>query len=238
MFSVNGLLGFLRADISGFHIFALTSICFVLGIFHALGPGHGKSMLLAVLIGENKRIGFAIRVSLVMGITHIADVLILGLFSVFITSVISLKDMEFWLKLLSGFGIIGVGFWRLYSILRGSKGYYKDIHPHNYSHSKNKASIMWTAFFYSLAPCPTPWVIFLATLGLQRPILGILLVSVFTFGLLFAIICIATLIVVSARYAESKVNPKLLKFIPVGSSLLTMGMGGLMVADCLHKNHS
>ena len=208
-----------------------------LGVFHALGPGHGKSMMLASLMGESKSIKNALKISLVMGITHMSDVLILGFASIFFVSFIPEKTFRFSLELLSGCGIILIGLYRLVKTLihrDNAKIPHEHSHSHPHSHNEPFRATLWTAFLYSLAPCPTAWIIFLTTLGLHKPLLGFFLIFALTLGVQLTITSVALIIVCSANIVERKVSPSVIKLVPVLSSLITVLIGGMVLNEALH----
>ena len=63
-------------------IFALV---FVLGLLHALEPGHGKSILISYLLDKNKTLNDALKFNTYLTITHLSDVILLGIaFKVFL----------------------------------------------------------------------------------------------------------------------------------------------------------
>lgn len=228
-----------RAELSSPQFILLLFLCMGLGVFHALGPGHGKSMMLASLMGESKSIKNALKISLVMGLTHVSDVLILGFASIFFVSFVPEKTIRFSLELLSGCGIILIGLYRLVKILL-SKGSAKisRAHPHAHEHSKNESfrATLWSAFLYSLAPCPTAWIIFLTTLGLHKPLLGFFLVFALTLGVQLSITTIALIIVYSANIVERKVNPSIVKWAPFLSSVIMVLIGGMVLKEAFHSH--
>jgi ABC-type nickel/cobalt efflux system permease component RcnA len=52
---------------------------FILGAIHALGPGHGKSLMAAYLIGSRGRIRDTLVLALTLTISHVFSVVILGI---------------------------------------------------------------------------------------------------------------------------------------------------------------
>ncbi len=209
-----------------------------LGIFHALGPGHGKSMMLASLMGESKSVKNALKISLVMGLTHVSDVLILGFASIFFVSFIPEKTVRFSLELVSGCGIILIGLSRLIkALLYKNNTEISRAHPHDgHEHSENESfrAALWSAFLYSLAPCPTAWIIFLTTLGLHKPLMGFFLVFALTLGVQLTITSVSLVIVYSANIVERKVNPSIVKWAPFLSSVITVLIGGMVLKEALH----
>lgn len=228
-----------RADLSSPQFILLFFLCMGLGIFHALGPGHGKSMMLASLMGESKSVKNALKISLVMGITHMSDVLILGFASIFFVSFIPEKTFRFSLEVLSGSGILLIGLYRLLKVfLHKDNAQAPRAHSHTHSHSHDEPfrATLWSAFFYSLAPCPTAWIIFLTTLGLHKPLLGFFLIFALTLGVQLVITSIALLIVYSANMVERKVNPSVVKWAPFLSSVITVLIGGMVLKEAFHSH--
>lgn len=200
----------------------------VLGAAHAFGPGHGKSLLLGVLVAESRRPLHAVKMALVIGLTHMADVVVLSLVSIFVVSFVPLGSVSPFLSLVSGAGILAIGLVRLASAAGWPGGDYPEAgeeaslvnagHDHRTRDRRN----LLTAFLYSLAPCPGAWVLFMACLGLGKPLLGMVMLVGFTVGLLMTIGGMALAVVHSFAWLES--------WLPDGAGRAGRAISGAVVA--------
>jgi ABC-type nickel/cobalt efflux system permease component RcnA len=92
-------------------IFALTafSLALVLGGLHALGPGHGKTLVAAYLVGAQGKPYHAVALGSIVTITHTGSVFALGLLTILMSRYIIPTDLFPVLELISGLLIIGLG---------------------------------------------------------------------------------------------------------------------------------
>ncbi len=74
----------------------------VWGAMHALGPGHGKTVVAAYLVGERGTGRHALYLGLIVTATHTITVFALGGVAIFASDLIATKDIYFWLSLGSG----------------------------------------------------------------------------------------------------------------------------------------
>jgi nickel/cobalt transporter (NicO) family protein len=81
----------------------------LLGAFHALTPGHGKTLAAAYLIGERATVKHAITLGLSTTVTHTASVLLLGAMSLGFASFINASELLRALRIGSGLLIVGLG---------------------------------------------------------------------------------------------------------------------------------
>jgi ABC-type nickel/cobalt efflux system permease component RcnA len=72
------------------------------GAMHALGPGHGKTVVAAYLVGERGTARHALYLGLIVTATHTISVFALGAVAVLATDVVDADDIYFWLSLGSG----------------------------------------------------------------------------------------------------------------------------------------
>ncbi|HEU0072688.1 MAG TPA: hypothetical protein VFS30_01635 [Dehalococcoidia bacterium] len=72
------------------------------GAMHALGPGHGKTVVAAYLVGEHGRPRHAVYLGLIVTATHTLSVFVLGAIAIFAANVLSADDVYYWLSLASG----------------------------------------------------------------------------------------------------------------------------------------
>lgn len=102
-----------------------------LGAFHALEPGHGKTVVAAYLVGSRGTAWHAMILGLIVTVTHTAGVYILGAVTLFASRYVLPERLYPWLGVLSGLIIAGLGcslFLRRYA---GSSS----AHTHHYGHS-------------------------------------------------------------------------------------------------------
>lgn len=94
--------GFLRQSV-------LFLIAFVLGMAHAIKPGHGKTLVAAYLVGQQGTVYHAVVLGLVTTLTHTGSVLLVALLLQPFAGRMDPGKLSFWLSLASGVLIVGLG---------------------------------------------------------------------------------------------------------------------------------
>jgi len=123
------------------------------GAMHALGPGHGKTVVATYLVGERGNGRHAIYLGIIVTATHTISVFTLGLIAQFATDIFDADDVYYWLSLASGVLVLVLGGMLLQSrvrtLLRGRGhlkhslsdhehahgGHAHEAHEHGHSHS-------------------------------------------------------------------------------------------------------
>ena len=91
------------------------TVAFILGAIHSLGPGHGKSLMAAYLVGSKGRIRDALILSLSLTLSHVFSVILIGLLALWLTDFFLPGKISRWMGLFSGIGIFIIGCWLLIS---------------------------------------------------------------------------------------------------------------------------
>ncbi len=94
---------------TGAVLFAL-GLAFILGMGHALSPGHGKAMVAAYLIGRSGRVRDAFTLGIIVTITHVASVIVLGIAALMLSRYFLPGDLYPWLGAFSGILVFIVGY--------------------------------------------------------------------------------------------------------------------------------
>jgi ABC-type nickel/cobalt efflux system permease component RcnA len=84
-------------------------VAFGLGAFHALSPGHGKTVVGAYLVGTRGTAKHAILLGGIVTITHVLGVFLLGLVTLYASKYILPEKLYPWLGFFSGLAVVAVG---------------------------------------------------------------------------------------------------------------------------------
>ncbi len=117
--SLNGFAGLVsKAKLTPAFI-ALSMLAAVAwGAAHALGPGHGKTIVAAYLVGEKGTAKHAAILGLTVTATHTSTVFALGLVTLSFSHLINTEDMFLWLSVGSGVMVVVMGLALLLSRIR------------------------------------------------------------------------------------------------------------------------
>ena len=80
-----------------------------LGAFHALEPGHGKTLVAAYLVGSRGTFKHALLLGLIVTAAHTAGVYLLGAVTLYASQYIVPEQLYPWLGLVSGVMILALG---------------------------------------------------------------------------------------------------------------------------------
>lgn len=90
-------------------IFASLAAAFGFGMLHALGPGHGKTVVAAYLVGSRGTVRHAFALGLTVTATHTSMVYLLGFITIAASAFIVPERLYFYLGLASGVSVIAMG---------------------------------------------------------------------------------------------------------------------------------
>jgi nickel/cobalt exporter len=254
-----GVLGSLlgRTELTpGIGAFAVV-VAFVVGAVHALGPGHGKTLLGAYLVGGGGTIRDAVRLGVAVSLMHTASVLALGAVVLVAERVVTPEQVYPWLGVAAGALALAVGGALLrtrvaelrvrrhggeHGELRGENAAERpgeEHHGHGHPHgratrprrgSASSRTLVALAFSGGALPSPTALVVFLGAVSLGRAALGLALIGAFSVGLAAALVIVGALVIRAKGLAERRLPSRLVRVVPVVSAAGIVMMGGVLAA--------
>jgi ABC-type nickel/cobalt efflux system permease component RcnA len=127
--------------------YALASVSFLYGVFHAVGPGHGKAVIMSYLLASGQTVKRSIVISfaaaLMQGLTAIAIVLVaVGLLH---ATAVGMTRATDWFEVISYALIAGMGAWLLWVKITG-RGHHHHHHGHDHDHEHQHAHDLGAAY--------------------------------------------------------------------------------------------
>jgi ABC-type nickel/cobalt efflux system permease component RcnA len=96
-------------DVGMWGFFGILVFAVFIGALHAMGPGHGKALMAASLLGSHATARRAMALAGVITITHVADVVILALIASFVAVVFPAGDVFRALEFISAGALVLLG---------------------------------------------------------------------------------------------------------------------------------
>jgi ABC-type nickel/cobalt efflux system permease component RcnA len=242
-------------------ILAAMAVAVGLGAFHALEPGHGKTVVAAYLVGSRGTVWHALMLGLIVTGTHTVGVYLLGAVTLLASHYVVPEQLYPWLGVTSGLIIAGLGgslFLRRYAALD-----YFQLHKHGHANPHHHAHISGVEHAHShahqthrhqraqtmvsprdlltlgitggIVPCPAALVVLLSALSLNRVGLGLLLIAAFSLGLAAVLIAIGVLMVYAHRLmARFQGDGALMtRWLPLTSAAMMTGFGLAIAVQAL-----
>jgi nickel/cobalt exporter len=249
-------------------------VAFSLGAFHALSPGHGKTVVGAYLVGTRGTAKHAILLGAIVTITHTVGVFILGLITLYASKYVLPEKLYPWLGFGSGLGVVMIGFGlflqRYRNLCRhspdGHSHSHVHLHPHDHTHlphadhehshlphshgdlvhthggathSHDYSQVKFKDLFTlgvtgGMVPCPSALVVLLSAISINRVGLGLLLILAFSLGLALVLMAIGLMMIYARSFMERFTGEgRILKTLPVFSSLAVTGLGAIIAVQSL-----
>jgi ABC-type nickel/cobalt efflux system permease component RcnA len=216
-------------------------LAFAFGALHALGPGHGKTLMAAYLVGAGGRTRQAVAVGGAVAVMHTASVLALGSVVLGATELFAPERVYPWLGLGSGLIAFGLGAGLLVARLGawgaradgvGDRGAGHDVdlerhehhgHPHPHGHAVpegilSRRGIAALAVAGGILPSPTALVVLLATLAVDRLAYGLGLIAAFSLGLAASLVVVGVVALRARDMVYRRMSSRFASAVPVLSA--------------------
>ena len=200
-------------------------LAFLYGLFHSLGPGHGKLFIFSYILTEKPKVLKAITVSYAIAAVHALSGLLVSLvliyfFKEFSTYSYSVSVTPMLITKISFFLLILIGIFMLYKSL---------VKSNSKTDEKRKIHLIPFILSVGLVPCPGTIIIvlFLASMGLVAVSIVSVFFMVLGMGLTISVIGIISIysksliLKFTTRTSESSKYSKVYKWFSIfGSSLI------------------
>jgi nickel/cobalt transporter (NicO) family protein len=212
-----------------------------IGALHALGPGHGKALVGAYLLGARGRARDAVALGVLVATMHTVSVLLVGalLAATQRAAIGPVIDTAIRAAAAAAVTILGIGMLR-----RARQRQRVPAGGHDHDHVPpvpvaplSRAGIVAIAAAGGLLPSPAAVLVLLTTLALGRPVVGILLVAAFGIGLAATLTVIGLLVLKGRaavdRAAERPMVGRLAATLPLVSAVAVTAGGLILLATAV-----
>lgn len=219
-----------RPDLSLAVVLVSLLLALALGALHALGPGHGKTVIAAYLVGAGGGIRQAVAVGAAVSAMHTASVLALGVAILSVERVLPAERVYPWLGLLAGLVALGLGTALLISRFhawsehraRPLASHHEHSHPHPHpvagARPLSRRGLAALALSGGLLPSPSALLVLLASVALHRGAFGLALIVAFSFGLAGALMLVGIVATRARDLVSRRMNGRLARLVPVASA--------------------
>jgi len=220
-------------ELDSLGIFGVYSAALVLGMMHAIEPGHGKTVVAAYLVGSRGRNLDALLLGLIVTFTHSFSIIVLGVIAKVSSRYFTDQVLHAYLGLFASILILCIGLWMLktrWAALRNPSiahrhGHFPHAHNHNHNHHDNHNThhvhhqdkppglfgLVLLGISGGIVPCPAALAILLAAASVGDIGKGLALVIIFSMGLACSLVAIGLIVVNSVKFAQRFLDTK--KFV-------------------------
>ncbi len=205
---------------------------FVIGGVHALGPGHGKTLMAAYLVGADARARQVIAVGAAVSVMHTASVVVLG-FAVLIAGQAFTPEVAYrWTTIASGAVVAGLGAYLLRSRLHviGHGHHHGDGHEHRHERPAGRFGLATLAVSGGILPSPSALIALLAAIAIGRLAFGLALVLAFGVGLATVLVAVGFGTIKARRSITERFSERVSTWAPVASAAGVLLVGVALVA--------
>jgi nickel/cobalt exporter len=227
-----------RDHLGAWVILASLAAALFWGAAHALGPGHGKTIVTAYLVGRRGTPRHAALLGLIVTATHTIGVFALGLVTLLLSRFVVPDHLYPWLNLASGLLVVGIGASVFATRWRHGRAH---RHGHDHNHHDHEdgisaRSLLAVGISGGLLPCPSALVVLLAAISLHRIAFGLVLIVAFSAGLALTITGIGLFAVLAKRaFARLSFDGRAIALLPALSALVIVVAGLAMTVHALPK---
>lgn len=219
------LLEDIKANQSPSSYFWLLLFSLLYGIIHAMGPGHGKSLVAAYFLGNNRSVTKAFSVSALIGVVHTFSAFLLTFTIYYIIDTYIGKhfgDIESITTKVSAVIIILIALYLLYQRLAKR---FTSTHEHSCECGacQSNSSDIGVILSAGIIPCPGTVTIFIFTLSLGVYMVGFLSAIFMSIGMSLVIFVAAYL---SLKFrANASADTRIRQVLDYGSLVFIFGLG-------------
>lgn len=207
-------------------VFSLGSAA-VLGAAHALTPGHGKTAVAAYLAVVRGNAFDAVRLGMIVTMTHTASVFALGLLAHYVSEQIDIRAFYPWLNAVSGVAIAAIGLWLLVQRLRSTEIPALSVQPMAEHDHHGGPSMKALGISGGIVPCPEALALLMVALARGQSLYGLGLLVSFSVGL--ALVLVAIGLAAVAVLPPLRKYEQIMRVLPVMSALVLIVVGVALV---------
>jgi len=188
-------------------------IAFLYGVFHALGPGHGKTVIVGYFLGRGGGLGRGLAMASWISFSHtIGAIVIVGIAHfIFAHSLLTPVEENWWLRLASYGAILAIGLVMLVRSILG-KGHLHS-HPHSHAHDghehhhharRHRREQQLLAVAAGFLPCSGAILILLFAFGNGMLWIGVLMTLAIAFGMGLTLAALGIASLLTHRHAIAR----------------------------------
>jgi nickel/cobalt exporter len=224
----------------------LLFFAYIYGLIHALGPGHGKTLVASYFLSHDKSYAKALFISLSIGVVHTFSAFLLTLLVYFIVDSFLAQFLDnavFYTTKISAFIIIFIALYLFYKKFKAYKELKKVQKKAAYTFSatphvatcgcssckvENSSTDMALIISAGIIPCPGTITIFIFSLSLGLYYAGFLSALIMSLGM-STIIFLSALLSVALRKKTSNGNGNIKKYLEYASLSIILVLGILLL---------
>ncbi len=201
------------ASDDGLQAAVLVLLALVFGMLHAIGPGHGKSVMVAYFVGQEAPLRQGLTASLKLIAVHVGSAILLVLAAVTLLDIsFGLRPADFPLvRQISYVGVAVLGLFLLVQALRGVPGEH---------HAKGGGLLPYVV---GLSPCPLTTIMMLAAVGTGAIALGLIVSLAMALGMVVTVSAFALLAILMRRWLFAAFERHQARILKIGRGFEVFG---------------